>query len=167
MNEDHEKAVLSWLEETDFSEVNISILDNVSDSDRSSEHSKHNTDTEQSGDEDVFLQNDIDAVIPGPSQQRKRPSPIDLMKPHMIRRGSIVTLPTNLRQTIGRLTGGSVTPGPVEPQERGRCAFCPKRKNRFTTRICGTCNRKICGDHTQTSTYMCHSCGQDTDSNDE
>ncbi|KAG8316019.1 hypothetical protein J6590_060115 [Homalodisca vitripennis] len=68
--------LVGWRKQISVKEI-FSILDNVSDSDRSSEQSEHNTDTEQSGDEDVnvILQNYYDAVIPGPSQQRKRPSP--------------------------------------------------------------------------------------------
>ncbi|KAG8272374.1 hypothetical protein J6590_042705 [Homalodisca vitripennis] len=133
MNEDHEKAVLSWLEETDFSEGNISILDNVSDSDLSSEHSEHKTDTNQSGDEDVnvILQNDIDAVIPGSSQQRKRPSP-------------------NWHHKKGE-------DAPSVP--RGRTDSLPYSNLQYM--------QPEDMYHTQTSTYMCHSCGQDTDSNDE
>lgn len=86
----------------------------------------------------------------------------ELIKPHLSRRGSILTLPSNLREKIGRLTGAPANIAPAQPQEeRGRCAFCPTRKNRFTTRACSGCSRKLCGDHTKTTTYLCFQCGED------
>lgn len=59
-----EAQIVSWLEEiSDFEDASTQIVDeNVSDSDRSSHHSEHNTETEQSADSDA--------------SNKKEPSPI-------------------------------------------------------------------------------------------
>uniref|UniRef100_A0A1B6LLL4 PiggyBac transposable element-derived protein domain-containing protein n=1 Tax=Graphocephala atropunctata TaxID=36148 RepID=A0A1B6LLL4_9HEMI len=86
----------------------------------------------------------------------------ELIKPHMTRRASIQTLPTNLREKIRYLTSGQRQITPARPQEeRARCSYCPVRKNRFTTKTCSSCGRKLCGDHIKTTIYKCHPCDQD------
>ncbi|XP_046684739.1 uncharacterized protein LOC124370490 [Homalodisca vitripennis] len=91
-----------------------------------------------------------------------------LIKPHMIRRGSIVTLPTDLQGKIRCLTGGQANYAPARPQEeRGRCAYCPVRKNRFTTKTCDSCGRKVCGDHTAKTILRCHLCDENPASESE
>lgn len=85
----------------------------------------------------------------------------DLIRPHMIRRASIDSLPKELHQRIRRFTGVA-EPVPEQPQEeKGRYAFCPTRKNRFTTRTCITCKKKVCGQHIKTTTYICYPCGEE------
>lgn len=58
--------ILSWLEEiSDFEDASTNIVDeNVSDSDRSSHHSEHNTDIEQSADSDASNEKEPSPIVP-------------------------------------------------------------------------------------------------------
>ncbi|XP_046681468.1 uncharacterized protein LOC124368236 [Homalodisca vitripennis] len=64
---------------------------------------------------------------------------MDLVKPHLLRRASVDVLSIGLRQSIKNVLGQDL-PVRNERQEtfgrKPRCAYCPVRKNRFTSVCC-------------------------------
>lgn len=79
----------------------------------------------------------------------------ELMKPHLVYRASVMSLPFKMRQRIRELAG-IPEPQPVTAEvQAGFCGFCPRRKNRKSKKNCSTCNITICTEHT---TFVCPAC---------
>lgn len=92
----------------------------------------------------------------------------ELMKPHMVLRatGSGSGLQSDLRLKIRKQLGMQTEtprPNPVQNNERAKCGFCPKKKNRLTKVRCGSCVMPICGEHT---TYLCVQCNTRNSNNE-
>ncbi|XP_014290398.1 piggyBac transposable element-derived protein 4 [Halyomorpha halys] len=82
-----------------------------------------------------------------------------LIKAHLISRSSIQNIATRDRQAMKRIAGlqneeedGNET---IKTHAEGFCAYCPRRKNKKTKKICGKCKIPICPLHT---VYKCTKC---------
>lgn len=78
----------------------------------------------------------------------------NLIKPHLIRRASIETLPRQLKFRIGALLGSTAQESQESQHDLtpktgrvGRCALCSRARNRSTKKWCKTCYKWICPDH--------------------
>lgn len=91
----------------------------------------------------------------------------DLIKPQLIVRSSIRTLPFALR---ARIREGLHLQGPQHDMRAvapGFCGFCPRRKNRRTKKRCVECNIAICPAHTNFKCLPCSGVNEGTESSDE
>lgn len=86
----------------------------------------------------------------------------DLIKPLLVRRSSIRSLPIDIRSMLR-----SYLNLPQIDHNRdvssGFCAFCPRRKNRKSKKRCVSCNAAICTEHT---TFTCRTCCGVNDNSD-
>ena len=83
---------------------------------------------------------------------------MELIKKHMTARVASRTISPELKLKIRNHLGlePEANPLPVPSQERVKCVYCPKRKNRKTTVRCAKCEVPICGEHTVTVCMACH-----------
>nr|CAI5820033.1 unnamed protein product [Callosobruchus analis] len=77
-----------------------------------------------------------------------------LIKPLLVRRSSIRSLPINIRSMLREYLN---LPQVEQNREASSdfCAFCPRRKNRKSKKRCVSCNAAICTEHT---TFTCRTC---------
>lgn len=87
------------------------------------------------------------------------------IKPHLINRSQIPSLPCCLRMSI-RKTAKSPTPDVGQPEitNESFCTFCPRRKNRKVKKICRTCQRPIFPEHT---IFSCRTCAMGMESDED
>ena len=74
---------------------------------------------------------------------------MDLVKPHMLSRLGVPTLPRELRETICRfqmVTYEEVATSKPKPSA-GRCAFCERSRDRKSRIKCAMCRKFICLEH--------------------
>ncbi|CAG4966680.1 unnamed protein product [Parnassius apollo] len=76
-----------------------------------------------------------------------------LVRPHLMKRSSIMTFPSTLKRQIARFV-------PMENQEthekrEGICSICPTRKNRRTKKGYKVCAKLLCNEH---CVYLCECC---------
>lgn len=83
-----------------------------------------------------------------------------LTYPHLIRRASCTNLPLPLKQKILAIANVHAVARPEvqASEEKPRCGFCPKRKNRFTQHKCNNCKVPVCKEHTGSTTLICVTC---------
>lgn len=83
---------------------------------------------------------------------------VALVRPHMMSRLNISTLPRQLRETIRRvLKMNDEIQAPDKPQPAtGRCAFCIRPKDRKSRVKCTICKKFVCLEHQK---KICPTCG--------
>lgn len=88
----------------------------------------------------------------------------DLMKPHLIERARIPTLPLDIRVFLEKYRENSNDEGnsgePPAKKPKGRCAPCGRKKNVTTTMTCHKCNQFCCKNHS-IKTIVCLQCSED------
>uniref|UniRef100_A0A1B6MIG5 PiggyBac transposable element-derived protein domain-containing protein n=1 Tax=Graphocephala atropunctata TaxID=36148 RepID=A0A1B6MIG5_9HEMI len=95
-----------------------------------------------------------------------------LIRDHLLRRNEIKTLSIPTKQKIKNCLGKHEEVNvriPVEDnatQEAGKqpkCAYCPRRKNRYTKNCCSECQAPICKEHVATTVFVCSGCSNKED----
>ncbi|KAJ8881361.1 hypothetical protein PR048_017842 [Dryococelus australis] len=79
---------------------------------------------------------------------------LDLMKPHLVIRASIPTLPGQLVCQFKHVSGLQVVDNQPPPTE-GFCGICPRGKNRRTKKICARYTIPICNEYTMFTCVRC------------
>lgn len=89
-----------------------------------------------------------------------------LIKPLLVRRSSIKTLPVNIRRMLKEYLN---LPQMEQNREAtpGFCAFCPRRKNRKSKKRCVSCSVAICTEHTTFSCLTCSGVNDNSGTSDE
>lgn len=75
----------------------------------------------------------------------------ELIKPQIVARSNVTSLPTELRRRARSLLGLEATlpPPPLPMQENHvrRCNICPRSRNKSTRKVCVKCKRHACKQH--------------------
>ncbi|CAH1984346.1 unnamed protein product [Acanthoscelides obtectus] len=80
---------------------------------------------------------------------------LQLIKPQMITRSTIRTLPLDIRTRIRQILGIPETDTNASVSASGFCGICPRKTNRRTKKQCSKCNIPICNYHV---TFICSTC---------
>lgn len=78
-----------------------------------------------------------------------------LMKPFVLSRLSIPTLPNDLKISMRKFAGVTEEQPTASTSAEGRCAICPRRKNRKTKKTCCKCAKYLCNEHVN---FLCQQC---------
>lgn len=96
----------------------------------------------------------------------------DLIRSQLLRRMEIKTLSIPTKQKIKNCLGKHEEvntrdqPDNAAIQEPGKlpkCAYCPKRKNRYTKNTCNECKAPVCKEHVATTIFTCSGCANNDD----
>lgn len=79
----------------------------------------------------------------------------NLLDDYLRRRATNNTLPKPLQAKIKHLTEPVEEVGPQAIRKGGRCHFCPRAKDRKTTKCCANCGKPICKEHVVESCLDC------------
>lgn len=81
----------------------------------------------------------------------------ELAEDHMRRRAAISNIPRTIKLRIKEILNiiNAVVPVENQPNSRGRCSICDRRKNRPTRFSCVTCGKFLCLEHL---TPICSEC---------
>lgn len=81
----------------------------------------------------------------------------DMMKPHLMERAKIPSLPSDISIFLRRYRETSVVVEEPSAKKRGRCVVCGRAKNNNTTIKCDSCQCFVCKKHVKI-TYVCDRC---------
>lgn len=105
----------------------------------------------------IFLSNNPDSKLP--RRQFLKEVAIELIKPHALRRTSILSLPKNVRQSAQKVSRGrkpcvNAAQNPA-PRKKQRCSVCPRSKDIKINTYCESCKSPMCIKHMK---HVCEPC---------